>query len=226
MTVIPAPGPEQSSLADACPACHPGDHDAVVPYDVTEAGDGLSLRAEYFHDACGAAWSCSWDAAAAGWAAGHRQAARLSYAAWLAAELACPDCTSQVLVTVGSDRYRPYRARVVHCGGCPWYARHLARVPGCYGAVPCAAQVTHRGPYKRPPDPPAAIPQPGPSEMPKEHREMIQDPYEDTTAAPETADGGQAAQEPQDGAGTEETGSARAAGDDGGTYSGDEDEDE
>lgn len=190
----PFPGPEQSSLADACPNCHPGDHNAVVPYNVTD--DGLSLRAEYHHDECGAAWACSWDAAAAGWAPGSRQTAELNYAAWLTADLKCPDCASQVLVTAGSDRYRPYRARVVHSGGCPWYARHLARVPGYYGAVPCSAQVVHRGPYKRrPPGPPAVTERPGQPE-----RELTTMSESDETTTPASDDETQI-----DGPGTEDT---------------------
>lgn len=55
-----------SPLADACPQCPPGDHPAVPPASVLAEPSG-SLRAEYLHRACGAQWSCWWDAGAVDW---------------------------------------------------------------------------------------------------------------------------------------------------------------
>jgi hypothetical protein len=65
-------------------------------------------------------------------------------------DLSCRYCDSEVRVTVGSDSYRPYRARVIHAAGCAWLPVHQAgRDAGC---VPCSTVVTHRGPYKRDPE--------------------------------------------------------------------------
>jgi hypothetical protein len=56
-----------STLADACPSCHPGDYPAILPHlPVTPEPNG-SLRAEYRHAECGAEWVTWWDARAAGW---------------------------------------------------------------------------------------------------------------------------------------------------------------
>jgi hypothetical protein len=52
-------------LADACPFCPPGDYPAEAPLSVTD--DGVSLRADYRHEACGANWACWWDSAAVNW---------------------------------------------------------------------------------------------------------------------------------------------------------------
>lgn len=82
------------------------------------------------------------------------------YAERIRADLACRECAAEVRVTIGSDYYRPYRARVIHAAGCDWLRRHEAREPGYYGAVPCSTQVVHRGPYKRDPGK-AAREQPG-----------------------------------------------------------------
>jgi hypothetical protein len=53
-------------LADACPACFPGDYPAVTPRLVTAAWDG-SLRAQYVHAVCGTTWVTCWDAGASAW---------------------------------------------------------------------------------------------------------------------------------------------------------------
>ena len=53
-------------LADCCPDCFPGDHDAVAPLLVLPDGNG-SLWARYRHEACGREWDCWWDAEASDW---------------------------------------------------------------------------------------------------------------------------------------------------------------
>lgn len=78
------------------------------------------------------------------------------YAEQVRADVACRDCASEVRVTVGSDPYRPYRARVIHTAACPWFPRYEAgtldpRTENT-GCVPCSTQVVHRGPYKRDPE--------------------------------------------------------------------------
>ncbi len=60
--------------------------------------------------------------------------------------LACKDCPSEVRGFAGSR----WRYRVVHEAICPWWRAY--RAGQIQGAVPCGAEVTHRGPYKlRPP---------------------------------------------------------------------------
>lgn len=54
-----------SSLADCCPQCFPGDHEAVLPSTV--APDGTSLLAVYRCPSCGHFWHCWWDPQASGW---------------------------------------------------------------------------------------------------------------------------------------------------------------
>lgn len=62
-------------------------------------------------------------------------------------DLACPDCASEVRVTVG---VKLVRARVIHAAECPWWQRYQARE--VTGRIPCCTVVTHRGPYKRDPE--------------------------------------------------------------------------
>ena len=61
--------------------------------------------------------------------------------------LACPDCPSEVRVTVAQRAY----ARVIHSATCPWYRAYQAGGPR--GRIPCGVTVTHRGPYRRDPAP-------------------------------------------------------------------------
>ena len=76
-------------------------------------------------------------------------AAGTDYASRLCIDLACKHCKSEVRVTIGSDEYTPYLARVIHAGGCPWLPRYEARERGLLWPIPCSTRVTHRGPYKR-----------------------------------------------------------------------------
>ena len=52
----------------------PGDLPAVLPHEVTVAGDG-GLNASYRCPVCGRVWVTGWDAEAAGWPGERRQAA-------------------------------------------------------------------------------------------------------------------------------------------------------
>lgn len=53
------------NLADACPACFPGDHPAVLPaWTHTVPGGGVC--AHYRCPACHARWRTGWDPRAAG----------------------------------------------------------------------------------------------------------------------------------------------------------------
>lgn len=126
----------RSLLGDRCENHDPVTAPVVYPWAV--GIDRGRLRGEYRCE-CGREWPCWWDMAAAGWT---REDV-------LCHGMDCRECESQIRLSRGT---RGYRMRIIHAAGCPWYAKHLAKVPGYLGAVPCSTVVTHRGPYKRDPE--------------------------------------------------------------------------
>lgn len=53
-----------STLADACPACFPGDAPAALPAGV-RAGEGGAITADYQCGLCGLEWATQWNMSAA-----------------------------------------------------------------------------------------------------------------------------------------------------------------